>query len=84
MKAYESTFVKKNGTERTMKFVKVQDLPESFLTEIVVGGRKPATLSDGLELVWDLDKSEFRVFNTKTTQGNVKEFTVTEEQLKTK
>ena len=31
MTAYTGTFVKKDGTERTMTFIKVEDLPTEFL-----------------------------------------------------
>ena len=69
MKAYIGTFIKKNGEERTMKFVRLQDLPEKFITSKVKNTGAKRTLKEGLELVWDTDQSEFRIFNWSTTRG---------------
>ena len=73
MKVYTGTFVKQNGEQRTMNFVRLKDLPEEFIKVRVKGKKEPATLKEGLELVWDMDKSEFRIFNWTTTQGDVNE-----------
>ena len=76
MKAYNGTFTKKNGDARTMRFIRMTDIPEKFIALQVKGtGRKP-TLSEGLELVWDLDTNAFRMFNWKTVEGNVTEIEV--------
>ena len=56
MKAYIGTFIKKNGEERTMKFVRLQDLPEKFITSKVKNTGAKRTLKEGLELVWDTDQ----------------------------
>ena len=73
MKAYIGTFIKKNGEERTMKFVRLQDLPEKFITSKVKNTGTKRTLREGLELVWDTDQSEFRIFNWSTTRGDIDE-----------
>tara|TARA_B000000532_G_C18647671_1_gene311160 strand:+ start:341 stop:583 length:243 start_codon:yes stop_codon:yes gene_type:complete len=73
MKAYIGTFIKKNGEERTMKFVRLQDLPEKFITSKVKNTGAKRTLKEGLELVWDTDQSEFRIFNWSTTRGDIDE-----------
>ena len=73
MKVYTGTFLKKNGDQRTMNFVRLNDLPEEFLTTRIKGTKKPTKLKEGLELVWDMDVSEFRVFNWTTTEGEVNE-----------
>ncbi len=76
MKAYNGTFTKKNGDERTMRFVRMTEIPEKFIAMQIKGtGRKP-TLSEGMELVWDLDTKAFRMFNWKTVEGNVTEIEV--------
>ena len=76
MKAYNGKFTKKNGDARTMRFIRMTDIPEKFIALQVKGtGRKP-TLSEGLELVWDLDTNAFRMFNWKTVEGNVTEIEV--------
>tara|TARA_R100001082_G_scaffold109534_1_gene86941 strand:+ start:4308 stop:4562 length:255 start_codon:yes stop_codon:yes gene_type:complete len=73
MKTYTGVFIKKNGEEREMNFVKVEDLPSEFLETKITGKRKKVNLSEGLELVWDLEHSEFRIFNWNTVRGNVVE-----------
>ena len=73
MKAYIGTFIKKNGEERTMKFVRLQDLPEKFITSKVKNTGTKRTLREGSELVWDTDQSEFRIFNWSTTRGDIDE-----------
>ena len=76
MKAYNGTFTKKNGDERSMRFIRITDIPEKFIAMQIKGtGRKP-TLAEGMELVWDLDTNAFRMFNWKTVEGNVTEIEV--------
>jgi HJR/Mrr/RecB family endonuclease len=79
MKVYNGTFLKKNGEERKMTFVKISDLPTQFMEGKVKGKRKPVTLAEGLELVWDVDKSEFRIFNWNTVKGEIYEEIVEED-----
>lgn len=79
MKVYNGTFLKKNGEERKMTFVKIDDLPTQFMEGKVKGNRKPVTLAEGLELVWDVDKSEFRIFNWNTVKGDIHEEIVEED-----
>ena len=73
MKSYQGTFVKQNGDERTMSFVRLTDMPEDFIATKVKGTGKKASLTEGRELVWDLDAAAFRVFNWKTVVGEVTE-----------
>jgi hypothetical protein len=74
VKLFEGTYLKKDGTSRTMRFVKISDLPRAFLEKVTKGGEGPK-LSGGLESVWDVENVGFRVFNHDTLQG---ELTVTE------
>ena len=67
MKLYTGTFVKKNGDERTMNFVRLNELPETFLNSKLTGTGVKRNLGEGRELVWDVDTSAFRVFNWNTT-----------------
>lgn len=75
VKAFEGKFVKKNGDQRTMKFVKISDLPEEFVSSKIKGGRDKRNLNEKSEVVWELDEG-FRVFNWKTVIGEVREFFV--------
>ena len=74
MIAFRAKFVKKNGDERVMMFVKLSDLPKEFLNEQVKGTGKVRSFSDGKELVWDLDKAGFRVFDWNTIVGKPEAF----------
>ena len=70
MKAYVGTFMKKSGEVRTMTFMKVDDVPEGILPE-AKGGKRPK-LQEGMELVWDVENSAYRMFNHKTVVGSHK------------
>ena len=63
------SFIKKNGDEREMHFIKLDKLPEEFLKEQLKGSDKKRNLKEGLELVWDLENKGFRVFNWNTDTG---------------
>lgn len=67
--AYTATFTKANGDSRQMNFVRLNDLPETFLSGKIKGNGKERTLNEGQEVVWDLDNNGFRVFNWKTIVG---------------
>jgi len=72
MKIYIGHFVKKNGEVRKMQFVRLEDLPDSFLASKIKGSDKTKkVLKEGNELVWDIEKKEFRVFNWNSVVGNV-------------
>ena len=78
MKAYKGTFKKKNGESRDMVFARLLDLPQKFLDERVQGAGSEQQYPDGMELVWDLEADNFRVFNWKSTETDPKEFDVDE------
>jgi hypothetical protein len=79
MKSYQGTFVKQNGDERTMTFVRLADMPEDFIATRIKGTGKKANLTEiGRELVWDLDAAAFRVFNWKTAIGDIVEAEIEE------
>lgn len=65
---YNATFIKKDGNERNMSFVKLNDLPRAFLDDKIKGARKN-NLVEGQEVVWDVEKSAFRIFNWSTLVG---------------
>tara|TARA_Y200000002_G_C22535909_1_gene601819 strand:+ start:550 stop:795 length:246 start_codon:yes stop_codon:yes gene_type:complete len=67
--SYTATFVKANGENREMNFIRLNDLPETFLNGKIKGNGAQRTLNEGQEVVWDLDNSGFRVFNWKTIVG---------------
>lgn len=66
---YTGTFVKRDGTRRTMSFFKTTDLPKGMITE---GSRDPYARSNGeIEVVYDTEKRGFRTFNHGTVVGTV-------------
>lgn len=74
---YNGTFTKKNGESREMFFAHLKDLPEEAFDELVgessAVGRK---LPDGMELVFDIQSHDLRVFNHKTLQGGLEPFEI--------
>ena len=77
MKAYTGKFIKKDGSERLMQFIKMEDLPDIFI-QSRIKTNKPRLLPEGVELVWDIDKNEFRIFNWNTIIDEIKESTIEE------
>lgn len=67
---YNKTFIKKDGGQRTMKFVRLSELSyedyDIYSIPPPTGSEKKKNYAEGNELVWDLDVSGFRVFNWKT------------------
>jgi len=78
MKAYKGTFKKKNGESRQMTFAKLADLPEQFLETRVIGAGSEQNYPEGMELVWDLEADNFRIFNWKSVDDTPKEFDIDE------
>ena len=78
MKAYKGTFKKKNGESRQMTFAKLADLPEQFLETRVIGAGSEQNYPEGMELVWDLEADNFRIFNWKSADDSPKEFDIDE------
>ena len=66
---YTGTFVKRDGTRRTMNFVKVGDLPSSMTPKTTT---ENYSRSNGeIEVVYDTDHNGFRTFNHGTVVGTV-------------
>ena len=67
---YNGTFRKLNGQRRTMRFIRKADLPSNMINESTISTLEGKT---GNEVVYDVDKREFRQFNWNTTEGQVTE-----------
>ena len=67
-------FTKVDGTTRDMRCTLKEDLlPEPVASDTEINrNRKP---NDSVQVVWDLDKKEFRVFNWNTVKGDVTHIT---------
>ena len=81
MRAYTGTFTKTDGSARLMRFVRLTDLPDTFLAERIKGdsaneartAARQRMLAEGKETVWDLDANNFRVFNWNSVVDDVAE-----------
>lgn len=77
MKAYIASFIKKDGSERQMCFAHLKDLPEDYLETRIIGSGSEKNYPEGMELVWDLEEDNFRIFNWNTlVTGTLKEYYV--------
>ena len=83
MKVYRGSFKKKNGEIREMTFAKIQDIPESFISERIAGTGSERVYPPGMELVWCLedDVNNFRIFNHNTKVGNLQVFEIKESEF---
>ena len=70
VKSYHATYTKNTGDNRTMNFVRIDDLPSTFLDGKIKNPSKARKLNQGQELVWDLDNKGFRTFNWNTIVGD--------------
>jgi hypothetical protein len=66
---YTKKFIKKDGSERKMRFVRLSELTYSDYDIYSIPpptGSAPRKYAEGNELVWDLDCEDFRIFNWKS------------------
>ena len=67
---YTGTYTKQDGTQRTMQFMRTQDLPSDRFGETQ---RNPnRKMQEGYEIVFDIQRMGFRAFNWNTVQGEVR------------
>tara|TARA_Y100000034_G_scaffold118638_1_gene159523 strand:+ start:217 stop:480 length:264 start_codon:yes stop_codon:yes gene_type:complete len=59
---YNGSFVKRDGSTRSMRFIKENAVPQSLRGS----GQKPQYLDSKHEVVFDLDQNGWRVFNHDT------------------
>ena len=79
-KIYAGMFRKKNSEMREMTFVKLDDIPETFLETKIKSDSKERTMPKGMELVWDVDQADFRVFNYASQVGELRETVMSDEE----
>lgn len=65
-----------------MVFSKLTELPEDFISKNIQGVGSEIKYPSGMELVWDLEADNFRIFNWNTLEGEVKESEMSEEVFK--
>jgi len=76
MKAFKGSFKKKSGDKREMFFARISDLPGDFIATKISGAGKEQNYPEGMELVWDLEEDDFRIFNWKTKMDKIKELEI--------
>ena len=67
-------FLKKNGEEREMRFLKISDMSEEQKNKIGLTPDKESKkkqLAEGSEMVYDVEAKDFRIFNWNTTTVEV-------------
>ena len=68
---YTGTFTKKNGSKRTMSFIKTQDLPSHMVSS---DDKSSSTVaSTPTQVVYDTQAQGFRSFNYGTQVGQITE-----------
>jgi hypothetical protein len=70
MLLYEGLFLKANGDLRSMRFIRLSDIPKNILEAKTHGNKSKPSRGD-IELVWDIDHRAFKYFNHKTRVGNL-------------
>ena len=77
MKAYIGSFKKKDGSVRHMRYIPLKELPQEFLASKIKGAGQKHLLTEGMELVWDIDEKALRIFNHNTALDKTEEFDYT-------
>ena len=67
---YRGTFTKVNGESRSMRFVRISDLPTGTISEAAHQHIDNLQKLHGSEVVYDLDKQGFRSYNWKTSSNS--------------
>ena len=67
---YRGTFVKINGESRSMRFIRIADLPAGMISEAAHQHIRHLQQLHGSEVVYDLDKQCFRSYNWKTSSDS--------------
>ena len=78
MKAFKGSFKKKSGENREMFFARISDLPSHFVASKITGAGNEQDYPKGMELVWDLEQDDFRIFNWNTTNSSIMETEIDE------
>jgi len=68
----KGTFTKINGEARTMRFVRLTDLPDGMITESAQSHIDRLQSLHGSEVVYDIDKEGFRSYNWKSSTNESK------------
>jgi hypothetical protein len=64
---YTGTFVTQRGEQRTMNFIRISEAPSGTFPMTL----KERNLRSGYETVWDVDRQQYRTFNSNTQIGDI-------------
>jgi hypothetical protein len=67
MTVYTGTFVTQRGEQRTMNFVRISEAPDGVFPMTL----RSRNLQPGYETVWDIDRQQYRTFNSNTQVGSI-------------
>ena len=67
MTVYTGTFVTQTGFVRTMNFVRISEAPDGVFPMTL----RERNLKAGYETVWDIDRQQYRTFNSNTQVGTI-------------
>ena len=67
MTVYTGTFVTQTGFLRTMNFVRISEAPDGVFPMTL----RERNLKAGYETVWDIDRQQYRTFNSNTQVGTI-------------
>jgi hypothetical protein len=64
---YTGTFVTQRGQERTMNFIRPDEAPSGTFPKSI----RSRNLREGMETVFDIDRQQYRTFNSNTQIGDI-------------
>ena len=67
---YTGTFTKQDGNQRTMRFIRSKDVPQSQY-RTPAGATMNRNMREGYEVVYDIERRGFRAFNWNSAIGEV-------------
>lgn len=67
MTVYTGTFITQRGEQRTMNFVRPSEAPSGVFPSTL----RERNLQPGYETVFDIDRQQYRTFNSNTQVGDV-------------
>lgn len=67
MTVYTGTFVTQRGEQRTMNFIRISEAPSGVFPMTL----RSRNLQPGYETVWDIDRQQYRTFNSNTQVGTI-------------
>jgi hypothetical protein len=78
MRVFSGSFKKKDGTERAMKFVLLDDVDAEVKSKLFKSDKPGPKLPEGSVRVWDIEARGVRIYNSNTATTDL---TVTEEPV---